>query len=512
MLRNIPRGGCNPPRPEVQQWLTSEAIAGQPSLCYRAGDTFLGTVGSPMRTTVNKRSGREEYHAIGGSLTGISDDRPVFVSGPTRSGKGRSHQTPVLATHRGSACVVDTKGDLATLTAAYRAEVFQQRSYVFDPLGIADPSVEPYRTGVAFNPLCGIDASDEDAVVGAALRIAEALVVVDSQGDSHWDWTALDLIAGVIAHTITWPLHTKRRHLGAVAWLLTHKAVSDDADNPSELEAEMRSNPAAGGYVQAAAASFFDKADRERSSTLSTARKHLSWLNFPALRRMVEGHTADLSRLPGEAMTAYIVLPLGLQKTCRGWTRLMLSSVFAAFERHEDRRGHQFQSAGGSQVLIMIDELPSLGHFSEIEVASATISGLGAKLYLAAQDLNQMKAVYPKSWESFLANSGVSVFLAPQDTTTLGWLEKRLGQTSVIQSSSGEGSLKSIVGEGTSGRSQTLISHPLLSSAEIARVFNRDDPLARQLVISASHGPLITQRVAYDQHPAFAELANWKDR
>ena len=67
------------------------------------------------------------------------------------------------------------------------------------------------------------------------------------------------------------------------------------------LAAEMRANKAAEGVIQTAAADFFDRPRNERGSVLSTARRHLKFIdlfrNKPIGRKTLETHSFDLAAL-----------------------------------------------------------------------------------------------------------------------------------------------------------------------------------------------------------------------
>lgn len=509
VLADLPRGAWNSPhRASMQYFPTSEQIASEARLVYRDGTVFCGVTGSPMSAHNDQKGGPKKSYATGGTLCGTRDDRHCVLVAPARSGKGRCHLIPLLLTYSGSIVVIDIKGDLASETAAFRAVRLgdHHQVWVLDPYSAASSAVERYRSATTFNPLSRIDPEDEQRVVDTAVLTASSLVTRQATGEPHWDDIAEQAIAGVVAHVLTWPLHTEKRDLGMVAWLLSHAASPPDANTPSDLEAEMRSNPAAGGFVQAMGAALFDKADRELSGALSTIRRHLNWLHQDKMRRSVEGEGIDLTELQTQPTTLYVSLPVRYLSSCTGWLRLVLNSALAAFEAGEARREYQIQSAQRPPCILLIDEMPALGYMRSLEIAAGQIAGLGVKLYCCAQDLSQLQAAYPKSWHTFLANSGTSTFFAPQDTTTLEWIERRLGQTTIVQSSRSDGSWNALVREGSSGRSATTATHPVMTGAEAARVFSREDPWARQLVLTASDGPLILQRAAYDQHPAFRSL------
>jgi|GEM_PF-1887433 len=483
---DLRRGGTKPGAGAIERFPTAEQIGADPSLAFdlanKEGKIILGRVGD--------------------ELCGIYDDRNIALVAPARSGKSRSHFLNILQTYPGSTITVDVKGDLSSEVAHYRSHIMKQRIWIWDPFNAASSDVDMYRQS-GFNPLAGIDPEIIDAVVERAILVASSLVTRSQGEDAHWADTAEASIAAVIAHVMTSPLHAHQRHLGTVYDLLTKSTKSPDDETPCDLEAEMRTNPAAGGMVEAGAATLFEKSDRELASTLSTIRRHLGWLQYPAMRRSVEQGTGDLESIQHTPTSLFPVLPVRHLSSCAGWLRMIINCLLASFESGDARRNHQTQS-GGHRTLLIIDEMPALGYMRSLEIAAGQAPGLGIKMMFCCQDLNQLKAVYPNSYETFLANSGTITMFAPQDTTTLEWIQRRLGDTTIVQHSQSEGSIRSLVEDGNSGRSSSVSMHPLLTGAEAARLFRREDPQMRQLIISAAHGPMIINRVNNDQHPAFA--------
>ena len=89
--------------------------------------------------------------------------------------------------------------------------------------------------------------------------------------------------------------------------------------------------------------------------------------------------------------------------------------------------------AAGSPVLFVLDEFASLGHMRQIEDAAGQIASYGVKLWPILQDLGQLKALYKERWETFMGNAGVLQFFGNNDLTTLEWISKRLGTTTIEQ-------------------------------------------------------------------------------
>ena len=113
--------------------------------------------------------------------------------------------------------------------------------------------------------------------------------------------------------------------------------------------------------------------------------------------------------------------------TCGRWLRLFVNLALQAMERTPGA------PAAGCPVLFVLDEFASLGHMRQIEDAAGQIAGYGVKLWPILQDLGQLKALYKDRWETFMGNAGVLQFFGNNDLTTLEWISKRLGTTTIEQ-------------------------------------------------------------------------------
>jgi TraM recognition site of TraD and TraG len=160
---------------------------------------------------------------------------------------------------------------------------------------------------------------------------------------------------------------------------------------------------------------------------------------------------------------------------------------------------------GWSPVLFVLDEFATLGHMRQIEDAAGQIAGYGVKLWPILQDLGQLKALYRERWETFMGNAGILQFFGNNDLTTLEWISKRIGTTTIQQLSS-SAVTPGAAEAGATGRSYAPHTAAVLEPHEAALVFGRPDALLRQLVIRAGFAPMILQRAYYDKHRAFAGL------
>lgn len=473
---------------------TSDSLVKTPSLQFQSsneeGRLFLGVVGGNSEEA-RLSDGRMARHVMGGTPIGIPDDRHIITIAGSRSGKGRSGIVPNLITYPGSILAIDPKGDLARFTADWRADKLEHKVVVLDPFGTAGDVTQ--RHGGSFNPL-SILTEDSLTLIEDAGLISDAIVVSSPDSkDPHWDESAKQFLEGVILHVATFHKYVGERNLVTVYELLMGSS--------SDLKEEMALNSGADFAVMTLATQFYDKAENERSSVLSTLRRHIRFLGYTQMRKVLSDHSFDLRELKTSEVTVYLSLPALRMGTCARWLRLFVNLTLAALEQERCKPRHP--------VLMCLDEFAALGTMKTIEDAAGQIAGLGCKLWPILQDLGQLKALYKDRWETFMGNAGVLQFFGNSDLFTLDWISKRLGTTVIQTVNRNDPGYHEKAARGVSGESFNESVHSLMTPEEVSRFFGRDDPLLRQLIIRPTWLPMVLQRVFYDKHELFKQYRDY---
>lgn len=490
-LRGSTNGNSAGPSAHFQ---SSESIVKTQALQFQMpndeGRLFLGVVGGSVHEE-RLEDGRLERHALGGTLIGAPDDRHIVTVAGSRSGKGRSAILPNLITYPGSILAIDPKGDLASFTADWRAEMSGHKVFVLDPFGTAKDLAGRHAGG--FNPL-SILTDDSLTLIEDAGLISDALVPSRADDkDPHWDESAKQFLEGVILHVATYYKHVGQRNLVTVYALL----MGSSAD----LKDEMELNPGAGAAVQTLATQFFERSDNERNSVLSTLRRHIRFLGYTQMRRVLTDHSFDLRDLKRSTVTVYLSLPALRMGTCARWLRLFVNLALAGLEQERIKPRYP--------VLMCLDEFAALGNLKTVEDAAGQIAGLGCKLWPILQDLSQLRSLYSERWETFMGNAGVLQFFGNSDLSTLEWISKRLGTTGIQTTSRNDPGYHAKAKQGLTGQTFGQSIHELMTLEEVSRFFGRDDPLLRQLIIRPSNFPMVLQRVYYDKHEMFADYRRY---
>jgi type IV secretion system protein VirD4 len=468
------------------------------SLDNKEGKLFLGVVGATIEVDPKQPrlpDGRTSRYAVGGKAIGCGDDRHFFLLSSSRGGKGRTSIIPNLFLYPGSVLAIDPKAELCRITAAHRSK--RQKVYALDPFGEAGEMGR--RFAASFNAM-DILVDSPDPLADAGL-IGEALFVASDKADDHWNDSAKQLVEGLILHAATHKKYENRRNLVTVyelLWRVLKKDPSNSNEERYALQVEMEENTAANGAVMHAAADLYDRPERERDSVLSTARRHLHFLGYAKIQNILKRSSFDIRDLKREQITVYLCLPAMRMSTCSRFFRLFVNLSLASMEMEKTIPSYQ--------VLFMLDEYAVMGRLASMEAAVGQLAGLGCKLFIVLQDLNQLRAIHGDKWESFLANAGIIQAFSNSDLTSLEWLSRRLGTTTITNQSQSGVAYETAASTGVTGKSSSTSTCELMSAGEIARFFGRDDYLLRSLVIRPSVPPIVLQRAFYDKHEFFQKF------
>lgn len=466
---------------------TPENLA-QIDFTEHSGENFLGIVQGITEWVINKDGSRERV-TKGGKPIGIKDDRHRIAYAGSRSGKGRSIIIPELLTYGGSMVIIDPKGENSAVTSRYRAENLGQKVHIVDPFKITPDHCAEYRS--QYNPLTLININNKRAIEDAGL-IADALVVSHDPKDAFWTDSARDWIEAVILYVaVSDDFSDDERNLLTVAELILGKKHN----GLKGLVKDMENESALDGRISAPAYALKEKADQERGSIISTARKNIKFLNYDAFCNALGHNDFDLEELKGDQpMTVYLVLPTMMMGTCKQFLRLFVNMTLIAIERNIKKPNVPVQ--------LIIDEAATLGKLDQLEIAIGQIAGFGLRITTIWQDISQTKSIYKDRFETFIGNSGIMQFFGIVDAETSKWVSNYLGKTTIRHAEQNTTSMQDKQ-NGRSGLNYRTQTVDLMTAEEVRSVFARNDYYNRQLVLIPGQRPWILSRANYDQHEIF---------
>ena len=442
---------------------------------------------------------------------GLLDDKHLFVVAGSRAGKGTSIIIPNLIQWQGGVLCVDPKGENASITAMRRGtaehaaktgtavtEFIGQNVAILDPLGEVKGPARRYL--VTYDPLADIDITSHEAPA----QIANAIeaIVLPEQGGEHWTDSAGAILAGIIEHVLI----KEDRANHSLAFV--RKLLGEGFD---EIEKRLKETPVTpAALAQEAAAMLTETEGDELSGFKSTLRRQLRWIADPRMQKHLAPSEFSLRQAVQENWSIYIVLPPRMMHRFKRWMRLVINTALDA------KMASPFEHKG-TRTLFVLDEFASLGHFTLIEEAAASMAGYGIKLMPVIQNLGQIRRDYGRNWETFLGNAGAVCAFGLNDFETEEYIAKRMGNVMVWEQSYGDSASRdptSITDRNvTRSKNLGLRERPVRWPNEVHEETARQT--LRMFVILADGRPVAIKRRNYDSLPEHLYdspeyIANWE--
>jgi type IV secretion system protein VirD4 len=419
----------------------------------------------------------------------LDEEAHLLTLAPTGSGKGIGAVLPNLLDYRGSVLCTDIKGEAYAVSSRFRRAALGQAVAALDPFSLVGGTA-------SYNPLDLVDPASDDAYDSARL-IASMLVVPEpGQREPFWDEEASSLLAGIILY-VACTAPSEDRHLGAVRHLLT----LGSADFSSLLD-RMAGTAACHGLIHRAANRIRQKDERLLSGILASTNRHTEFLDSPHLLATLKTSTFHLENLKQWRLSVYLILPPHHLRTHGRWLRLLTAAALRVLTMTAGRPARR--------VLLLLDEFAALGRMQSVEEAITYARGYGVAIWMLAQDLAQLRDLYPRSWETLLANVKVLQAFGTADQFTAEHLSRLTGQATVRTRGSNRSRGSASGGSGWFPRRQQATAEQdgeaarrLLLADEVRRL-----PADRQLLFVSGREPLLTARIDYRTAAALSRRAD----
>jgi len=381
----------------------------------------------------------------------------LITFGPTRSGKGTGQIIMNLLTWEGAVFVLDVKGENYLHSAGYRNKKMEQNIFRFAPFEEHSHIWNPLMSIRV--PTDWVDSTwaercqeEEDTRYLANLIIASS----GSQNDQFWEDKAKMLLVGLLLYTRTEKLsddkkdHDKEhlvreRSMREVTRLIT---LPPDCFL-SLLEDMIKSDRTLVKMTGSSFKGFMSGDSKLGQSIRATLIKHIDVWSYERVHKATyksstessDGEPAlnefNFSEMRDGKISFYLIIPPEYLSEYRSVLRVMIG---CAIRELKDSYKKSKLNDDNPPVLFLLDEFAQLAHMSPIEEGLAYLTGYGVRLWFFLQDINQLKANYPKSWESFLANTEFKCFFGVNDVNTAKLVSEMAGTATVDNRSNTNGS------------------------------------------------------------------------
>jgi type IV secretion system protein VirD4 len=421
-----------------------------------------------------------------GKLGPPKSKRPFLVSktfphalivAPTGRGKGVGFVIPNLLTYKGSAVVLDVKGENFRETSRFRASM-GDKVFRFAPTDWDRPT---HR----YNPLARIAAMTNPDRQQMELKLTAKLFL---QTDNE---KLSGLLAGGIDLFVAAGLLAFERGVPTIGEIYRITASGGDKQKEYLKRAHEVKNTSAKLIFE-----------RMASTNNDTLTSYLSLLMTSGLdtwdNRAIDAATAtsdfsfrDIRRRPH---AIYLVVESEMIRPLAPLIRLFFSDLIASLQAQEPGDDEPWP------VMIMLDEFDRLGKMPIVAESIKTLRSFGGNLAIVTQTIPALDEIYGENTRrSLQGGAGVKLYLTPSEQKTIEELSQAVGKTTkrVVTRSRAVGR-NPFEGRSVSERTEDT---PLLTEDQ-ARRMDLDEVI---LVIDAQM-PIRARRIKYFADPTLKML------
>lgn len=403
----------------------------------------------------------------------------VMMIAKTGGGKGVSVVLPTLWTWKGGSLINDIKGENWQFTSSYRRNVLGHKVLRFQATADGVKSVS-----CKYNPMVEIRKATVFEYQDARL-IAETLISPNKEKDAFFGPSAVNYLTAVILHV----LYIKQNKVASLAdvyrFITSPDSLEEDKleqmkagihniDGKESLFEEIYGEvitlndverPRTHPIVSRMGAEMLGRADKERSGIISSAKTELMPFIVPTIARNTDSSDFRIDDLMNYKVPVdlYFVTPPNAVDITSALLKLFLNQIVFVLTNNMDINDRGENIAFKHRFLFLMDELPAIGRVELFHKAISYIRGYGMKALIIIQDMKQLKAAYGEN-NSFLGNMTTSIYYSTNDVDTAQYIEKRIGNTTVLTTS------KSYKGGGflpTVNYSKSYAGRPLITAGEI---------------------------------------------
>ncbi len=329
------------------------------------------------------------------------------------AGKSASYSKPNAYQKLGSYVFTDPKGELYDDTAGY----LQRNGYEIRALNLVNPQASD-----GYNPLAHIK-SDLDVDV-----IANTIVKGQSKtgaADPFWDDTAEMLLKSLIFYLIaTRP--PEEQNLASCAEMV--RAAAADS-NGSNLLKDMMSvlplnHPARTYYKNVEVAS-----EKTFSSILVSVQAKLGKFDSKDIAEVTSTDTINFEDIGTKKTSVYVIS----SDTHTAYDFLLTIFFSQMIQQLYDLAD---KSPGGKlkvPTYFILDEFANIGQVPDFDKKISTSRSRKISFSVILQNLDQLEAIYEKSYETIMGNCDTHLFLGSNSTKTVEYFSKALGEKTITR-------------------------------------------------------------------------------
>ncbi len=376
----------------------------------------------------------------------------VLVVGGSGSGKSASYSIPNAYQMLGSYVFTDPKGELYDKTAGY----LKANGYDIKVLNLVNP-----ENSDGYNPLMHIQSEiDVDVIANTIIKGQDS----DGKGsDPFWDNNAEMLLKSLIYYLLE-KRPKEEINLTSCAEMVRAAASSNGTNLLRELMSELPlSHPARTNFqsVEVVAGS-----EKTYSSILSTLQSKLGKFDSQEIANVTSTNTINFEDIANHKTAVYVI---------SSDTHTAYNFLLTIFFAQMIQQLYNYANMNGGRLKVptyfILDEFANIGQIPDFDKKISTSRSRGISFSVILQNLDQLEAVYEKSYETIMGNCDTHVFLGSNSFKTVEYFSKQLGETTIVRDTKSTNRDKNFSKQGYSTSDQ-IMGRALMTPDELRRMDN----------------------------------------
>ena len=395
------------------------------------------------------------------------------------SGKSASYSIPNAYQMLGSYVFTDPKGELYDRTAGY----LKEHGYEIKVLNLVRPQ---YSDG--YNPLMHISSElDVDVIANTIVKGQKT----DSGSDPYWDDMAEMLLKALIYYLIaTRP--EEEQNLASCAELVRAANKNGGSNLLSDLMSQLPYDHPARMYYK----SIEIAPEKTYGSILSSLQSKLGKFDSKEIAELTSTDTINFEDI-GNKKTAVYVISSDTHTAYDFLLTIFFSQMIQQLYDYADQNGGRLKE----QTFFILDEFANIGKIPDFDKKISTSRSRKISFSVILQNIDQLEAVYEKSYETIMGNCDTHVFLGSNSFKTVEYFSKALGEKTIGRDSISVNKDKQNHKTGKSVSDQVM-ARALMTPDELRRMDNDEC-----IIFEKGIKPVKANKFYYFKHPMAKEMA-----
>ena len=377
----------------------------------------------------------------------------VLIVGGSGSGKSASYSIPNAHQALGSYVFTDPKGEIYDTTAGF----LKSQGYEIKILNLVNP-----QSSDSYNPLQHVQSEiDVDIIANTIIRGQKTENT--KTADPYWDNMSELLLKALIYYLLaTRP--PEEQNLASCAELVRAANKSGDSSLLSNLMSELPiDHPARMNFKSVELAS-----DKTFGTILSSLQSSLGKFDSKDIADVTSTNTINFEDIATKKTALYVVS----SDTHAAYDFLLtifFSQMIQQLYDFADRNGGKLPL----QTFFILDEFANIGQVPDFDKKISTSRSRGISFSVILQNLDQLKAIYDKSYETIIGNCDTHVFLGSNSYETVEYFSKELGEKTITHNSKTMNRRNDTIRTGYS-ESDQIMARALMTPDELRRMDNNE--------------------------------------